>query len=263
MYDPKGKTCVTKDDIVRGLREMGIREGDLIQVHSSLSALGYVEGGEEAVVDALLETVGTEGTVMVPTFNHGAEKVFDLAESPSRNGAVTEAFRKRPEAYRSLHPTHPLAAIGPLAELLTNEHLHLLTFDLRSPLGKLASMGGYVLLLGVGMNVNTMAHVGETLYRVPCIGYRMSPHKLRDGTGKVVTAYGMLWRDGKCLIEWEALETYLRERGQVRDGQIGDAEVHLMLGAHVLGGAVRLAQELCPRCPTRFKPPPLPTPQAP
>ena len=113
-------------------------------------------------MDALLTAVGPEGTVMVPTFNHGQAEVFDLRTTPSVNGAITEALRQRPQAYRSLHPTHPLAAIGPLAELLTAEHMHLETFDLRSPLGKLAALGGWILLLGVGMNRNTMGftHMG-------------------------------------------------------------------------------------------------------
>src|SRR5438445_7962273 len=110
-YDPTGKTRVTRADLVAGLRAIGIEPGGIIQVHSSLSRLGYVEGGAETVVDALLEVVGPEGTVMVPTFNHGAAEIYDTATTPSVNGAVTEALRRRPEARRSLHPTHPYAAI--------------------------------------------------------------------------------------------------------------------------------------------------------
>lgn len=241
---------IGREEIVDGLRRVGVEEGDLVQVHSSLSAFGYVEGGAETVVEALLEAVGPEGTVMVPTFNHGSVEVFDLKTSASTNGAITNALRVRPEAYRSLHPTHPCAAIGPLAELLTSEHLHVGTFGLRSPLGKLAAMGGKVLLLGVGMNTNTMAHIGETLYGVPCIAEGW-PRKIVDEMGHVVGATGVYWRNGPCLVEWEALEGYMRERGQIADGQIGEAQVHLMLGARVLGAAVRLCQELCPKCETR------------
>lgn len=253
-HDRSAAPQVTRDDLVAGLQALGLHAGDLVQVHSSLSSLGHVVGGAETVVDALLETVGPTGTVMVPTFNHGQADIFDLRETPSINGAITEALRRRPEAYRSCHPTHPCAAIGPLAELLTREHLHLLTFDLRSPLGKLAAMGGYVLLLGVGMNRNTMAHVGETLAGVPCIGQNQWPRLVRDGCGKLVTAWSMLWREGPCPLEWEPLEGYLRERGQITDGRLGAADVQLMLGAHVLGAAVRLAQELCPTCKTRPQP---------
>ena len=88
MYDATNKTLVTTADIVAGLHALGIQEGDLLQVHSSLSALGYVQGGAEAVVDALLQAVGASGTVMVPTFNHGTVAVFDPATSPSVSGAI-------------------------------------------------------------------------------------------------------------------------------------------------------------------------------
>jgi len=252
MPDPSAQPTVTHADIVRGLRDLGLTEGDLVQVHSSLSAFGTVEGGAEAVVDALLQAVGPGGTVMVPTFNHGAADLFDLRTTPSTNGAITEALRQRPEAHRSLHPTHPTAAIGPLAELLTRDHPAAGTFGLTSPLGKLAAMGGKILLLGVGMNVNTMAHIGETLYGVPCFieGW---PRRMTDGLGHVVAATGLYWRDGKCRVEWDALEAELRRQGLIRDGRIGNAETHLMPGAQVLGATVRLCQELCPTCPVRPK----------
>jgi aminoglycoside 3-N-acetyltransferase len=133
-YDPAGRTRVTRTDLVAGLREIGIETGALLQVHSSLSRLGYVEGGAETVVDALLEAVGSEGTVMVPTFNHGGADIFDPRTTPSTNGAVTEALRRRPEARRSLHPTHPYAAIGKHAEELVTGHLEVDTFSRRSPL---------------------------------------------------------------------------------------------------------------------------------
>jgi hypothetical protein len=94
------------------------------------------------------------------------------------------------------------------------------------------------------------------LYNAPCIVEGQWPRKVRDGLGHVRTVRSMSWRQGPCLIEWEALERYLRERGQMRDGKIGEADNHLMLGAHVLGATVNLALKLCPQCPTR--PTPLP-----
>lgn len=251
MYDPTGKAYVTRHTLVQGLRELGVREGDLLQVHSSLSALGYVEGGAETVVDALLEAVGPSGTVMVPTFNHGAAEIFDVNTTPSVNGAVTEALRKRPQARRSIHPTHPYAAIGPLAEELTREHLDLLTFDQRSPLGKLATFGGSVLLLGVDMTCNTAAHIGETMARVPCLGYRQYPRRVLMPDGTVQEAWSVLWRDGPCLLEWAPLEAVMRQRGMIRDGTVGDGQVHLMKAGDVVRMAFELAQILCPRCTTR------------
>ena len=251
MYDATNKTLVTTADIVAGLHALGIQEGDLLQVHSSLSALGYVQGGAEAVVDALLQAVGASGTVMVPTFNHGTVAVFDPATSPSVSGAISEAFRHRPGAHRSVHPTHPYAAIGPLADSLTSEHLELLTFDRRSPLGKLADLGGWVLLLGVGMDRNTAAHIGEQLANVPCFADRELPCKIVGPDGSIQEAWSVIWRDGPCFIEWEPLENTMRERNMIRDGRIGTAAVHLMRAKDVIEVAFELTHTVCPRCTTR------------
>ncbi len=253
MRDATGRTLVRKEDIVSGLAEMGVRKGCLVHVHSSLSAFGHVEGGADTVVDALLETVGPEGTVMVPTFNHGHARIYDIRTTPSTNGAVTEALRKRPEARRSTDPTHPYAAIGFLADRLVEGHLEAGTFSHQSPLGKLAIWGGWVLLLGAEMNSNTAAHVGEVMAHCHCLAPRGRRRKIVDALGHVVEVASGLWRDGPCLIEWEALEGYMRSRDQIEDGKIGDADIHLMRAADVVGGAFTLAQTLCPQCPTGIK----------
>ncbi len=255
MYDSTGKTVVTRQDIVDGLRRIGIQAGDLVQVHSSLSAFGYVEGGADTVVDALLEVLGPEGTLMVPTFNHGSADIYDIKTTPSKNGAVTEAVRKRPEARRSMHPTHPYGAIGYLADQLVSGHLEAGTFSHESPLGKLAIWGGYVLLLGAGMNSNTAAHLGEVMAKCHCLTPWGQMRRIIDPWGRVVEVSSGFWRGGPCLIEWDALEGHMRARGLIKDDRIGDAAIHLMRAADVVGGAFHLAQMLCPTCPTRIKQP--------
>ncbi len=258
-YDAAGHTRVTRAEIVAGLREVGLQPGDLVQVHSSLSSFGYVEGGAEAVVDALLEAVGPEGTLMVPTFNHmareafdGSDEIFDVRTTRSINGAITEAVRLRPEAHRSMHPTHPYAAIGPRAQWLTSEHLMLKTFDERSPLGKLVAAGGKIVLLGVGMNSNTAAHVAETKANVPCMGYRRNRRLVRLEDGSVIEAWGVLWRGpGKCKIEWQAIEGELRRRSLIRDTRIGEAHVMLMLGRDMVDVTYELCRQMCPTCTIR------------
>jgi aminoglycoside 3-N-acetyltransferase len=112
---------VTKLDIEDGLKKIGLSKGDVVAVHGSLSSFGRVEGGAETVVDALLDVLGAEGTLVVPTFTYGLD-VYDPKESPSMVGAISEAVRKRTNALRSLHPTHSVAAIGELADVVTEGH---------------------------------------------------------------------------------------------------------------------------------------------
>jgi aminoglycoside 3-N-acetyltransferase len=242
---------VTRGGIAGGLRAMGVASGDLIQVHSSLRSFGFVEGGAEAVVDALLELVAPGGTVMVPTFNHGAEYIFDVRSSPSYNGAISEALRRRLQAVRSVHATHAYAAIGPLAAELCTGHLEAGTFGMESPLGKLAQRGGWVILLGVGMNRCTAGHLGERKAGAHCIGWDKEPRRIRDPqSGKVVAAMADVWRAGPCRIEWDPLEQRIRERGLIQDGRIGECRVMRMKAMDVIGVSYEMAQELCPTCPT-------------
>ena len=249
--DPAGPPHVTRADLLACFGALGLGSGHLVQVHSSLSALGHVVGGADTVVDALLECVGSAGTVMAPTFNHGRADIYDWRTTPSVNGAVTEALRRRPEARRSIHPTHPYAAIGAHADYLTAGHLEVETFDRRSPLGKLADLGGWVLLLGVGMRANTAAHIGESMAHVPCIGFNQQPRRIVAEDGSVQPAWSVVWRDGPCLIEWDPLETRMRSRNLIRDARIGAGQAQLMRALDVIETTFAMTGEICPGCPTR------------
>ncbi len=240
---------VTSADIAAELRRLGIGPGDLVMAHSSLKSFGYVEGGAEAVVDGLLAAVAPGGTVMVPTFNHGRVRVFDPAETRSQNGAVTEALRLRPEAVRSVHPSHPYAAIGPRAEELTEGNLEVGTFDPGCPLGKLADWGGWIVLLGVGMWSNTCVHIGEAKYRVHCFGYERERSRVKLD-GEVWEVRTTLWRvDGDCRVEGRPIEARLRARTLIIDGQVGNARLHIMRGRDVVEQTMALCAEVCPTCP--------------
>src|SRR5450759_4325859 len=111
---------LTRADIVNGLRDVGLQLGDRVLVHSSLAALGDVDGGADTVIDALIEAVGTDGLVVVPTF--ACQPPFDRKTSATPLGAVADRLWRRPNAFRSLHPTHSVAAIGHGAEELVRDH---------------------------------------------------------------------------------------------------------------------------------------------
>lgn len=61
------RKLVTPNDIATALKDIGVQKGQTIMVHTSLSSLGYVCGGAQSVIEALLERVGDEGTIMMPT----------------------------------------------------------------------------------------------------------------------------------------------------------------------------------------------------
>ena len=148
---------VTLDDLIEGLRRVGIHEGDTIFCHSSLSKFGYVEGGAETVVEALLRAAGPAGTVASaagqPSADLGPNPVFDVLNTPSRRGIISEAIRRRATG-RSRHLVDSISALGPAAEYLTSTH-SVTNCGAESPYQKLMTSDAQILLLGVSHNSNT------------------------------------------------------------------------------------------------------------
>ena len=202
--------------------------------HSSLSSFGHVEGGADAVIDALVETVGPQGTVLVPTLTGSEElcaenpPLYDPAATPCWTGRIPETFRQRAQAVRSLHPTHSVAAIGARALELTAGHEFSVTpCGPDSPYGRLAQVGGYVLLLGVTHHSSTTFHLAEELAGVP---YHMQPGLVAARiveNGQPRTIHLMIHRYG-APRNFARMEPLFRERGIQRDAQIGDAHVRLV-----------------------------------
>lgn len=161
---------ITKESLLKDLSAMGIMEGDTLLVHSSLSKIGYVENGPVTVVEALLGAVGSTGNLLMPNSpNAGLQleyiknkKVFDVQNDPSALGAITEYFRRLPQAQRSCHPTEPVSCIGPDTEYLVGSHFGNLTpYNENSPFARVAHKGGKILYVGVtfdnaGTNLHTL-----------------------------------------------------------------------------------------------------------
>jgi aminoglycoside 3-N-acetyltransferase len=106
---------LTKDRLISQLAKTGLRRGDVFMVHSSYKSLGGVEGGVDTVVDAFLELVGPEGTALFPTFHFRSWSeghYFDILETPSQLGAITEVAREREGVVRTPHPIYSFAVFG-------------------------------------------------------------------------------------------------------------------------------------------------------
>ena len=221
---------VTSQDIIRGLQRLGLASGHKVLVHSSLSSLGYVDGGADALIDAVLATVGQAGTMLVPTLT-GSEMLspdnpprFDPRQTPCWTGRVPETFRHRPNAIRSLHPTHSVAAIGADALSLTQDHLDSITpCDELSPYGKLAAYeDGYVLFIGVGHESNTTLHHVE---EIAGVDYHLQKSFARAEIvldGQVVCRHILLHRYGTPR-QFAVLEPLWIERGIQTQTRVGGA----------------------------------------
>lgn len=187
------KRSYTKDDLKKDLAQMGLQSTDKIMVHSSMKSIGEVEGGADTVVDALMEYF-SDGLVMVPThtWKQMSEQynVFDPMTEPACVGIIPNIFYKRQGVYRSLHPTHSIAAFGMGAkEYVAGEENRSTPCAEEGCFGRLKEIGAYILLVGVTHARNTYIHSVEESFAVP---ERLTEHpttfrvKLPDGSLKEV-----------------------------------------------------------------------------
>ena len=238
---------MTRELLVVGLAQVGVRRGDVLLVHSSLSSLGHVEGGPDTVIDALLEVVGPEGTILMPAYPVvgdwmtyiNSDVVFDPRTSPSAMGVITDVFWRRPGVLRSLHPTHPVAAYGPHAEYLVRDHEKSQSpCGPASPFRKLVELDGHILHLGSPFCNTTSFHVVEDIVPdFPCKVYLDEPILMRylDLEGvehavpvKIHDPVTAATRIEKVKAKEQEIYNCCRERGVVHTGKIGLAMVHLM-----------------------------------
>lgn len=163
-------SAVSAAMLTRQLMDGGVRSGDLIMVHSSLSNIGNVERGPETILESLRAAVGDSGTILMPCFVSAEDyqnklargEVIDLRAQRSQTGTITEAFRTSPGVLCSSHPFSAVCAWGKRAEYLVAAH----ETDPRichkdSPIGRLNQLDGKIVGLGVTLGPISFYHVLE------------------------------------------------------------------------------------------------------
>lgn len=218
---------------------LGLEAGDVVLVHSSLSGLGWVEGGAETVIGALLDAVAPAGTVLFPTLT-GSERdgpeqppVMDVRRSSCWTGRIPQTALAWPGAVRSLHPTHSVTAIGADVETITAGHERVATpCGTGSPYVRLMDRSGKILLLGgVTQASNTSLHALEELAEVP---YHLQPEMTE---GAVIDSRGVrhLVRNRLHLWGWERdflkVQPLLEGRRVARTSTVGRSVATLISAA--------------------------------
>ena len=165
------------NDLVAGVRALGIRNGDIVHVQSDLLGIGPVDcaASRESILEfflqAFLEVLGPSGTLTTCTAfedygRYGTPYV--LEESPSRLGTLSEFIRTRSGAIRSMHPIVSVPGLGARAEEICGG-THYDGFGYVSPWGRLHRANAWILTLGMGAKGGgtTFFHYVEKLYGVP------------------------------------------------------------------------------------------------
>jgi aminoglycoside 3-N-acetyltransferase len=169
------------------LRRLGLRDGAVAMVHTRMRALGWVIGGSEAVVRALLDVLGPQGTLMA--YASWEEHVYEAGDWPADRreaylaeppvfelqtaavdpgyGRIPERVRTWPGARRSVNPEASVVAVGARADWLCAQQPDDDAYGARSPLARLVEAGGQVLMLGAPLDTVTLLHHAEAIARVP------------------------------------------------------------------------------------------------
>lgn len=257
------RKIVLKQDILSALEKVGVDKGQSIMVHTSLSKLGFVCGGAQIVIEALLESVGEDGTIMMPTqswknLDPDAGVHWEEPESwwqiirdnwPAYNkditptntmGAVAEMFRKWPGSLRSDHPARSVAANGKYAKYLTERHELSNIFGEGSPIGKLYELDGYVLLLGVDYDKNTSLHLADVRAEYPGKHNSIEHSAIMENGNRVWKEYSTLFVDGE---DFKEIGVAFEKEHSVNRVDLGNATVRFMKQRELVDFAVKWMEE--------------------
>ncbi|KAJ4122949.1 hypothetical protein NW768_009940 [Fusarium equiseti] len=251
----KGPLC-TKPSLTNDLHTLGLKPGDNVLVHCSLSSIGWINGGAETLTHSLLEVLASEGTLVVPTQTSSnsdpsawidppvpedwwqtirdTTPAFNPLTSPTqRMGVLAETVRTWPGAMRSMHPQTSFSAVGANAGLVTEEHALDCMLGEHSPLARLEEVDAKVLLIGVGFDKCTCFHLAE--YRTGSPKADTSFAALVEGVRNWTTVSDVAINDEDFI---DVGRDFLKE-GNVVEGKIGAAKCYLF----PLREAVKFAEQ--------------------
>jgi aminoglycoside N3'-acetyltransferase len=224
-------TPLTQKDIEVGLRRLGLGRGDAVEVHSSLSSFGWVEGGAPTVVDALMNVVGENGALVMSAYPvslplplTGQEKAKGILakvqifgedyDGRTGMGAIADEFRRRPGTCLG-RGIHRVCAWGHDAARHSQEGY-----------GYLLEINGWVLCLGVDIHRCSSMHMAEGKVKIPneiAKLFQAPEYILRDYPEDTwYVQYGSTPDDAWAKVQDEA-----ERRGLIRRCRIGRAECML------------------------------------
>jgi aminoglycoside N3'-acetyltransferase len=226
--------------LAQQLSALGVQRGGVLLVHMSFRAVRPVQDGPPAVIAALREAAGPDGTLVMPSWGDNDEVALDPRSTPvaADLGVTADLFWRLPNVQRSAH-AFAFAASGPHASRITADPLPTPPHRLESPVGRVYELDGQVLLLGVGHDANTTIHLAEILAKVP---YGVPKHctVLEDGRPTRVDYV----ENDHCCARFALADEWLRAAGLQREGRVGNATARLVRSRDVVRVVVdKLAED--------------------
>jgi aminoglycoside 3-N-acetyltransferase len=211
---------------IQPLRE----KNPVVFVHSGLFPFGHLEDGVKGLCELLINWVGSNGTLIMPTFNFRQSDLWDHDKTPSEMGVLTEYFRKYPEVQRTIHPLHSVAVFGKYANYFTSE-VESSSFGPKSPFAKLLELESINISLGTDFEGGaTYLHYFEELASVHYREYVRINKKIIHSESKEIPEYFKYYaRKKNSFIEWDnhwthVLDDFL-ENGVIKIHKVGPAKI--------------------------------------
>ncbi|MBQ5800274.1 MAG: AAC(3) family N-acetyltransferase [Clostridia bacterium] len=233
---------LTKEILKEALSEFGIEKDSMLIVHSSLKALGKIDGGAETVISALEETV-SYGTLVLPTISQkNFSTVFEdwSMDRPSDVGYITEVFRLQDGSLRSDDPTHSVAARGKHAAELVGGDIkagprigrygsyafaHESTWERMYQSRERYGVKCYVILWGVSMHSLTFKHLVEYRFIEEVLNKISDPVKKKEIEDGLIHYNGSSENRTWPYCHSDYLDELLKKEGISKVIKVGEGEI--------------------------------------
>jgi aminoglycoside 3-N-acetyltransferase len=231
LYKYKGKNY-SVSDIIRALNDVGIEQGDTIFVHSDVSIFGKIQILErrnflEKIIKAFKQVIGSDGTLILPTFSYSfcENEVYDMNNSRSKVGALTEYFRKLPDVKRTINPIFSVGVYGKQKEKYMGSSKD--CFDDDSIFGELLKNKAKVVFFGAPFQSCTfMIHI-EQKFKVP---YRFIKKfkgiiKTEEKEYRDEYTYYVRYLDRDITKDFSKFESCLVNNGTMKKVKLGNGSI--------------------------------------
>jgi len=225
------ETVIPRHTLVEQFKHLHVHSCPILMVHASMRKTGPIEGGAATLIEAILEALGSKGTMIMP-LGATEKQPFDAQTTPAHEdmGILAEVFRHHPKVQVNDHAASRFGAIGPQSQALLepmplhNYHGH------GSVLSRFTEWGGSVLRLGADIDTVTVTHWAEYLAEIP-FKRQVRRRYVRSDIGEqwiesLDDCEGIAYWDGGDDYFSQILTDFL-DAGNARVGPVGNCAAEL------------------------------------
>jgi aminoglycoside 3-N-acetyltransferase len=222
---------ISKTGVTDFFKNAGVAKGDTVFLHSDAFVTAELEGKDinekaEVLFAGILDAIGEEGTLVVPTFTYSATKgeVYNVEETKSDVGLLTEIFRKRPGVIRTLNPVFSVAVTGAGAKAFADAAIDD-SFGENTSFGLLYQLNAWIITLGCSLDRVTFIHYVDQMAKVDYRYFKTFPATIVNGSEMIQEDFRYLVRDlnRKTSVQLDDLRNRLRTEGLLSTAEMGRA----------------------------------------